>query len=74
MHEYIVDLVISQTELERLYSGEARVVVSRDIEGRSIQFPASALRPFVNRDGVRGRFIIRVDETHRLQSIHRSNG
>jgi len=69
--EYIVPLRITADAYQRLYSGDARNVVARDRAGRTIQFPAASLRPFVTRDGISGTFVIRVDKDNRLASIRR---
>lgn len=64
-----VDLVIDAEELLRLYRGSARIVSAKAIDGRRIQFPAQALRPFVTETGVRGRFRIEFDQAFKLVSI-----
>jgi len=69
--EYIVPLSITADAYRRLYSGDARNVLAYDQEGRKIQFPASFLRSFVTHEGIRGIFIIRVDEHNKLAGIHR---
>ena len=69
--EYIVPLSITADAYQRLYSGDARNVLAHDQEGRKIQFPASSLRPFVTHEGIRGTFIVRVDEHNKLTGIHR---
>ena len=69
--EYIVPLHIAADAYRRLYSGDAQHVLARDQEGRKIQFPASSLRPFVTREGIRGTFIIRVDAQNKLTGIPR---
>ena len=66
-----VDLAIPAAELLRLYRGEVREVVARARDGRVLRFPVSALRPFVSRDGVHGRFRIRCDAAQRLAGIER---
>jgi len=70
-HIYTVNLDISAEAYLRMYSGEARIVVARDTQGRSVQFPALSLRKFVTAEGVRGTFLIRVDANHRLVDIQR---
>jgi len=70
--EYIVPLSITADAYQRLYSGDARNVLAYDQEGRKIQFPASSLRSFVTHEGIRGTFIIRVDEHNKLAGIHRA--
>ena len=69
--EYVVPLNITADAYRQLYSGEARNVLAHDQEGRKIQFPASSLRPFVTREGIRGTFIIRVGEHNKLAGIRR---
>jgi hypothetical protein len=68
---FTVDLSIGRDEFERLYRGQARIVLARDKQGRSLSFPALSLRPFLAHDGIRGTFVIRVDENNRLLDIHR---
>jgi hypothetical protein len=69
--EYIVPLNITAHAYRRLYSGHARNVLAHDREGRKIQFPAASLRPFVTHEGIRGTFIVRVDEDNKLAGIRR---
>ena len=69
--ELEVDLAIPVAELLRLYRGEAREVVARARDGRVLRFPVLALRPFVTREGVHGRFRIRCDAAQRLAGIER---
>ena len=72
--EFIVPLSIAADVYLHMYSGAAQNVVARDSEGRRVQFPAASLRPFVTREGVKGVFIIRVDENNRLLDIRRQGG
>ena len=69
--EYIVPLNITAEAYRQLYSGDARNVLAHDREGRKIQFPASSLRSFVTHEGIRGTFIIRVNEHNKLTDIRR---
>jgi len=69
--EYIVPLNITADAYRRLYSGDARNVLAHDREGRKIQFPAASLRPFVTHEGIRGTFIVRVDQYNKLAGIRR---
>ena len=64
-------LDIGSSEFERLYSGEAREVLARADDGRIVRFPLLALRPYVLRDGVRGRFRLRFDSDNRLLGLQR---
>ncbi|SEF70716.1 DUF2835 family protein [Marinobacterium lutimaris] len=71
MNELIVDLNISDREFERLYRGEVRDVVVRARDGRRVRFPATSLKRFVTREGIRGSFRIRYSPEGRLQDISR---
>ena len=71
MRQYLVDLRIPASELLRYYRGSAASVSATDRYGRRLQFPAQALRPFVDRDGVHGTFSLQVDAENRLRSIQR---
>lgn len=70
--EFRFYLKISQQEFLRYYQGQARQVLVHSYDGRRIQFPASALRPFVGHDGIEGEFIIRVNEQHKLVELKRA--
>lgn len=69
-----VPLSIDSDAYVRSYSGHAKVIVATDIHGRTLQFPAVSLRPFVTREGICGTFIISVDDNNRLVEIRRKGG
>ena len=71
MQSFTVDLEISPDELARWYRGHANVVRARARDGRWLQLPASALRPFVTRDGIYGTFAVSIDDERRLLSFDR---
>ncbi len=71
MRRYEVELNIPADELLRYYRGAASSVVARDRYGRRLQFPAVALRPFVTPGGVRGRFVLLVNDANRLERVER---
>jgi len=50
-----------------------KAVVTRDIHGRTVQFPAHVLRTFVGHDGIRGSFTIYTDEHNRFIKIERND-
>ena len=74
INKYIVPLKIEAAAYQKMYRGDAQNVVALDIEGRTIQFPAASLRPFVTREGIEGVFVIQVDEANRLIDIQRQRG
>lgn len=71
MPALVVNLVISPEEYQRMYAGIAQNVSARSVDGRRVQFPANILRPFVTRDGIRGRFMIRFSDDNRFEGIEK---
>lgn len=64
-------LEIRGEELLRFYRGETSSVHVIAEDGRRVRFPAGALRPYVERDGVRGFFLLRFDAGGRLLGLDR---
>ena len=64
-----VQLAISAEEYLAYYQGSAQVVIARSDDNKVIQFPASAIRKFVTRDGVYGTFEIVFDENNKLIAV-----
>ncbi len=58
-------------EVLRYYRGQARHVVARLDDGRTIQFPAGALQQVVTETGIHGRFRLRFDENNKLLGLER---
>ena len=67
--QYLVNLKLTPEQLERFYAGRVDQVWARDSRGVSLQFPLSALRPYVGHHGISGRFVLTVTDDHRLASI-----
>ena len=67
----LIDLVISREEYLRWYQGSARAVVATARDGRTIRFPAEALRPYVTHTGVRGTFAVYFDDNHKLLRVEK---
>ncbi len=65
-------LKISQQEYLRYYRGAASNIVAHAYDGRRIQFPASAMRPFVSHDGIEGEFVLVMDESNKLVELKRA--
>ncbi|MDJ0807497.1 MAG: DUF2835 domain-containing protein [Gammaproteobacteria bacterium] len=53
------------------YQGHASSVSVVAEDGRRIEFPANALRPFVTHNGVQGRFQLLIDDHNRLRGLER---
>ena len=64
-------LAISADDYLAYYQGAARAVVVQAEDGRRVRFPAGALQPFVTHQGIHGRFELRFDAGHKLQSLRR---
>ncbi|NRB40803.1 MAG: DUF2835 domain-containing protein [Pseudomonadales bacterium] len=71
MQKFHVYLHIQASELQRYYSGEVSSVVAKSIEGKTIQFPAARLRPFILHTGIQGMFELTVDSDNRLQDLRK---
>jgi hypothetical protein len=55
------------------YQGHIKRVSVLADDGRRIEFPANALRSFVTKDGVQGRFEMVVDDNNRMLRLERIN-
>ncbi len=64
-------LDLSRDQILSYYRGAARKVMVTATDGRRVQFPAEALRPFVTADGVRGLFEMRLSDRHKLIDLRR---
>ena len=71
MREFELNLVISAEKMLSYYQGSAQQVLAKDIQGVSLAFPAQALRPFVTKDGIHGRFRLRVDDNNKLIELQK---
>lgn len=67
--QFEITLNIPADEYLRMYRGEAETILALDTRGIPIQFPAAALRPFVTREGIHGKFLIRVDAASKLLDV-----
>jgi len=67
----IVRLNLSAEKYKAYYQGQVQYVQTRSIDGRSVRFPASAIREFLTPDGVHGEFEIVIDSNNKLQGINR---
>jgi len=71
MQRMIVDLHIAPEEFQRWYRSGVNIVHAKARDGRSVNFPASCLQPFVAHDGVHGTFAIRFDDHFKLLGVER---
>lgn len=71
MHSVTVNLHISAEEYLRVYQGTGKVVVARDLQGRTVRFPAKILQPFVGHHGISGCFKITFSDHGKFQTIEK---
>lgn len=70
-HSIRFRLTISADDYLAYYQGQARDVLARAEDGRSLRFPAGALQPFVSHSGIHGRFELCFDQNRKLIGIKR---
>lgn len=73
MPKIIVNITIEKGELLKYYAGSAKFVMAKSETGHSVRFPVEHLRPFVNHDGIQGRFCIEYSTDGKFQSIEKLN-
>lgn len=64
-------LNISAEKYKAYYQGQVQYVQVQSYDGRSVRFPASAIREFLTADGVSGDFQIQFDENNKLIGVSR---
>jgi hypothetical protein len=55
-------LAISAHEYLHYYRGSINKVIATCADGKTVQFPAGLLTPFVTSSGIRGRFVLTCDD------------
>jgi len=73
MQKISIDIVISSDEWLKIYRGTAKTVSTISRDGRSIQFPANILQPFVTHFGISGSFEIYFDNQGKFSSIQKTD-
>lgn len=71
MHTVRFSIALSADRYLAYYKGLARAVVVKAHDGRTVQFPADVLRPFLTHEGVYGEFELRFDEGRKFLGIAR---
>lgn len=66
-----LELHIGPDELLAYYRGAARTVHATTVDGRTVNFPASALQRHVLNDGVQGFFRLDFDDNHKFIGLER---
>jgi hypothetical protein len=55
-------LAISTQQYLQYYRGSINKVIAACADGKTVQFPAGLLTPFVTTAGIRGRFVLTCDD------------
>jgi hypothetical protein len=55
-------LAISAPDYLQYYRGSINKVIATCADGKTVQFPAGLLTPFVTTAGIRGRFVLTCDD------------
>lgn len=71
VQKVLVPIHLSADEYLQYYRGAAKNVFARDLEGRTVQFPANLLQKFVTQQGVDGLFEIVFSSGGKLVSIRK---
>lgn len=66
---FTFSMKINADEYESYYSGAVRNIIVMTHQKVRVQFPASAVRPFVTARGVLGDFVIEMDSDNKLVSL-----
>ncbi|MBB1125324.1 DUF2835 family protein [Thiospirillum jenense] len=71
MNTFFFSLKIHQDAFQAYYTGQARRVSVVAENGKRLELPAHVFRPFVNHQGVTGRFKVTIDDQYRLIQLER---
>ena len=71
MQELIIDVALPAERYLAWYQGQAKRVLMRSRDGRSISLPAHHLRPFLTHEGVYGSFVMRFTSDGKMVSLER---
>lgn len=70
--QYVFDLKMSYQEFcDVYYSKGYQQVVVTTINGTRVALPAGRLIPFIDNQGIRGRFLLQVDERQKFTGLER---
>ena len=64
-------LSISAETYLQYYKGTVKAVVVKAEDGRRIQFPAKSLIPFIQANGIHGRFRLIFDKNHKFRKLEK---
>lgn len=62
---------ISYDDFLPFYEGRVKDIIAPSLAGKSIRFPAKAIRPYLTRSGIRGIFELCMNPENKLLSCER---
>jgi hypothetical protein len=71
MNRFEFSISLSAQECLRYYGGSINKVVAKCFDGRTVQFPAALLTPFVTGSGVHGAFVMTCDSEGKGAKLNR---
>ncbi len=71
MQIHFFSISVSYLECENLYGRARNSVVLMSEKGIRVQLPVMNLRPFIQRDGLHGRFRLTIDESNKIKAFER---
>ncbi|GGO69477.1 DUF2835 family protein [Bowmanella pacifica] len=71
MKIYFFNLRLSYEECRPLYLGTVQNMIVRTDSGERVQLPVANLRPYVEMQGLQGRFRLMVNEQNKIHSLER---
>lgn len=69
MKKLTFDISIPAERYEALYSGTVSNVLAVSRDGVKVQFPGRILNRFVDRNGIKGTFVIEFDDNNKFRAI-----
>lgn len=73
MKVYFFSVSVAYAECEKLYSSSSNSAVLTADSGERVQMPIVNLRPFVDRQGLNGRFRLIIDGQNKVKSFNKIN-
>jgi polygalacturonase len=71
MRHFEFALNISTLDYQHYYRGSINQVIASCADGKTVQFPAGLLTPFVSSGGVRGSFVLTCDDAGKGAALKR---
>jgi hypothetical protein len=70
---YQFSLYLSVAKTESIYQGQVKYIIVETDQGLKLQLPAHNFRPFVDSNGIKGRFRLITDDQNQLKKIQKIN-